>query len=286
MIVLSNAKQSTQNEMVKNKLLFLFCMLMIMSSLFLVCYICFFRTVTIDVTKDMKIEYSGESGAATVMVTNTSNNLNQRTQEFLDTIVYTVTPNAKLSNGTKITIQARYNQELADKYHIQVINETKEITISGLEERFSDAKQITKEFQKKIDQVGNDYLDKNITEILQASFELFDHDSDIQLVDQKHIYRLFLKSLNKENKDKIIDIYQIFAKGTVSNENQAQVGKEEAVYYVITYDNINSSLQIRDESVFGESWNVDDISTQEKLIPIVQSKYQFGYRVSILKDGK
>ena len=68
------------------------------------------------------------------------------------------------------------------------------------------------------------------------------------IVSKNSCYRLFLKSLNKENKDKIIDIYQIFAKGTVSNENQAQVGKEEAVYYVITYDNINSSLQIRDES--------------------------------------
>lgn len=285
MIVLSNAKQSTQNEMVKNKLLFLFCMLMIMSSLFLVCYICFFRTVTIDVTKDMKIEYSGESGAATVTITNTSSNLNQRTQEFLDTIVYTVTPNAKLSNGTNITIQARYNQEIAEKYHIQVVNETKEITVTGLAERFTDVNQITKAFQKKIDQAGSDYLDKNMNEILQVSFDAFDHDSDIQLVDQKRTNRLFLKSLNKENKDKIIDIYQIFAKGMVSKKNQAQTAQEDAVYYVITYDNINSSMQMRDESVFGEVWNVEDISTQEKLIPLIQSKYQFNYQIDILKDG-
>lgn len=232
----------------------------------------------------MKIEYRGESGAASVTITNTSSNLNQRTQEFLDTIIYTITPNTKLSNGTKITVQAKYNQELAEKYHIHVINETKEITISGLDERFADVKQITKEFERNLDQIGTDYLEKNMAEILMEEFTEFDRESDTKLVDQKQRYRLFLKSLNKENKDKIIDIYQIFATGQTEQKEGKE--KEVSIYYIITYDNINSSMQIKDESVYGEHWKVKDITTTEKLMSAIQSKYMFGYQVYIMKDDE
>ena len=273
-------KYTAHKLLEKNKLLFLFCILFIMTSLFLTCYVFFFRTITIDVTKHMDIVYSGESGDATVTVSNNAYNLNQRTQEFLDSITYQVSPKSKLTNGTKIKIVANYDQSLMNKYHIQVINETKEIIVEGLEERFQDATAIDTEFQKTLDVYARRYFEKNQEGILKHDFTDFYSGSHREMVKNERLYRVFLKADTHDNKDKIVDIYKLTAKGMVNTATtKEELTEQEAdLYYMITFDNINSSRKLKEENVFGEKILGIEVTDQESLTQALHQKYLLSYQ--------
>lgn len=278
-------KYTAQKLLEKNKLLFLFCILFIMTSLFLTCYVFFFRTVTIDVTKHIDIEYSGESGEATVTVSNNAYNLNQRTQEFLDSISYQVTPKSKLTNGTKLQIVAKYDENLMNKYHIKVINETKEVVVEGLPERFNEAKEIDADFQKTMDVFANRYFEKNRDEILKEDFTEFYSGSHRELVNNEHVYRVFLKANTHDNKDKVVDIYRLIAKGMVniSKGKEELVEQEAELYYMITYDDINSSRRLKEQNVFGEKIIGIEVDSQESLTQVLHQKYLLSYQFLIIK---
>ena len=278
-------KYTAHKLLEKNKLLFLFCILFIMTSLFLTCYVFFFRTITIDVTKHMDIVYNGESGDATVNVSNNAYNLNQRTQEFLDSITYQVTPKSKLTNGTKIKIVANYDQSLMNKYHIQVINETKEIIVEGLEERFQDATAIDTEFQKTLDVYARRYFEKNQEGILKHDFTDFYIGSHREMVKNERLYRVFLKADTHDNKDKIVDIYKLTAKGMVNTATtKEELTEQEAdLYYMITFDNINSSRKLKEENVFGEKILGIEVTDQESLTQALHQKYLLSYQFLIVQ---
>ncbi len=278
-------KYTAHKLLEKNKLLFLFCILFIMTSLFLTCYVFFFRTITIDVTKHMDIVYSGESGDATVTVSNNAYNLNQRTQEFLDSITYQVSPKSKLTNGTKIKIVANYDQSLMNKYHIQVINETKEIIVEGLEERFQDATAIDTEFQKTLDVYARRYFEKNQEGILKHDFTDFYSGSHREMVKNERLYLVFLKADTHDNKDKVVDIYRLVAKGMVntSKGKEELVEQEAELYYMITYDDINSSRKLKEQNVFGEKIIGIEVDSQESLTQVLHQKYLLSYQFLIIK---
>jgi len=278
-------KYTAHKLLEKNKLLFLFCILFIMTSLFLTCYVFFFRTITIDVTKHMDIVYCGESGDATVTVSNNAYNLNQRTQEFLDSITYQVSPKSKLTNGTKIKIVANYDQSLMNKYHIQVINETKEIIVEGLEERFQDATAIDTEFQKTLDVYARRYFEKNQEGILKHDFTDFYSGSHREMVKNERLYRVFLKADTHDNKDKIVDIYKLTAKGMVNTATtKEELTEQEAdLYYMITFDNINSSRKLKEENVFGEKILGIEVTDQESLTQALHQKYLLSYQFLIVQ---
>jgi len=278
-------KYTAHKLLEKNKLLFLFCILFIMASLFLTCYLFFFRTITIDVTKHMDIVYEGESGEASVTVTNTAYNLNQRTQEFLDSITYQVTPHSNLSNGTKINIVANYDKTLMNKYHIQVINDTKEIVVEGLAERFSDAQAIDADFQKTMDVYAKGFFEKNENTILQEDFTEFYAGSHRELVANERIYRVFLKADHHDNKDKVVDIYRLKAKGMVNTaKDHEELSEQEAVlYYMITYDNVNTSRILKEENVYGEKILGIEVSDEAALTQVLHQKYLLSYQFLIME---
>lgn len=272
--------------MLKNKLLFVFCITFIMLSLFLICYIFFFRSITIDVTKNMNIVYTGESGSASVTITNEDHNMNQRIQEFLDTISYRVNPKNNLSNGTILTVQATYAEDIAQKYHIQVINDTIEITVDGLAERYGNIDQIPSEFLTTLDHRCDSYYERNIETILQEEFTNLYITSNPQLKEKKRLYRVFMQSVNPEVKDKIIDIYVLTASGKINQatEKEDLVDGEDTIYYIITYDNINSSQKLRDEDVYGEKiiHMGLDLTQKEDLETILRNKYLLNYTFTIM----
>lgn len=277
-------KYTAHKLLEKNKLLFLFCILFIMTSLFLTCYVFFFRTITIDVTKHMEIVYDGESGDATVSITNNAYNLNQRTQEFLDSITYQVTPKSKLANGTKLNIVANYDKTLMNKYHIQVINETKEIVVEGLAERFQDVQAIDAEFQKTLDVYAQRYFDKNNDVILKEDFTEFYSGSHREMIEKKRLYRVFLKADTHDNKDKIVDIYKLSAKGMVNTEiNKEELTEQETtIYYMITYDDINTSRKLKEENVFGDKIVGIEVNNQDALTQALHQKYLLSYQFLII----
>ena len=282
---MDNTKEATQKLLMKNKLLFICCILFIMASLFLTCYVFFFRTITIDVTKNVQLTFEGESGMATVSAVNTDYNLNQRTQQFLESITYQVSPRNQLSNGSVITITANYNEELASKYHIRIVNETKEITVSGLVERFSDAKQIDADFLTALDTHANDYFTKNKEVILQDEFTQFHGDSARTFIGFDRKYRVFLQALDRTNKDKIVDIYEVYAKGMVNQASDHEELKEETVRidYMITYDDINSAKSVKDENIFGETIAGMEINNMEDLTQVLHQKYVLRYQITLIE---
>ena len=136
-------------------------MLLIVVSLYVTCYMLFFRTVEVDVTKDAGIEYRGEDGSASVRVINRNQNYNQRIQEFMDSITYEVKPAKKLKNGDELTITARYDETLASRYHVNPIQTVRRVKVKDLPERFADVNEIPASFLSTLDDRTRSYLNKN-----------------------------------------------------------------------------------------------------------------------------
>ena len=88
-------------------------------------------------TKHIILQYSGENGSASLRVRSEEISVNQRLQDFYDSLEFAVTPNEGLSNGDEITISAKYDNELAQQYHLEPINLTRTVTVKGLpDQRF------------------------------------------------------------------------------------------------------------------------------------------------------
>lgn len=282
---MDSTKQAAQKLLLKNKLLFLCCILFIMSSLFLTCYLFFFRTITIDVTKNAQIAYEGESGFASVSAVNLDHNLNQRTQEFLNSITYQVSPRNQLSNGSIITITAQYDEALAAKYHIRVINETKEITVSGLVERFNDHSEMDEEFLGILDANAQSYFDKHMSDIMEEDFTQFYAGSERSVLGYERRYRVFLQALDRSNKDKIVDVYEIYGKGMVNRAADREDLEEQtsSIYYMVTYDDINTAKKIRDENVFGEKVLGIEVNDTESLTQLLHLKFLLSYHFTVME---
>ena len=75
----------------------------------LIGYAFFMRQVNVDVTQNMKLEYTGENGNASLVVTNPATNINERTRTFLESVKYKADPNTDLSNGDRVKITATYD---------------------------------------------------------------------------------------------------------------------------------------------------------------------------------
>lgn len=282
--------QPPSREAVKNKCITSISMLVIIVSLYVTCYMLFFRTVEVDVTKDASIVYRGEDGSANVRVFNRNKNYNQRIQEFMDSITYEVEPNSGLKNGDELTIRAKYDETLASRYHIAPIQSIRQVKVEGLPERFQSVEDIPQEFLTTLDERSKSYLEKNIDQILKEDFTSFYIHSQPQLVDQKQIYRVFLDGKKDSDKDKIIDIYMITAKGEVntsSKEEHLQV-QESTIYYMITYNEVNTSLQVLDENVYGEKLLVQDsinMKDEKRFTSFMDTKYKQAYTLYIMKTA-
>lgn len=274
-------------ETAKGKSLTVICMVAIIVSLYAMSYFLFLRTIDVDVTKDASITYRGETGSASVKVKNETKNYNQRIQEFMDSIYYEVTPQEGLSNGDTITIQAFYDKELARRYNIHPINVTRKISVKKLPIRFDDASQIPPAYLKTMTQQGKTYLKNNMAAILNEDFTSFSVDGDVQLQESELVYRTFLDARTNDGKDKVIDVYAIQAKGDVktSNEGEETEQKSETIFYMITYNEINTSLKILDENVYGEkiiTASGYDLTKAEDFERYMNAKYATTYALTFM----
>lgn len=280
--------QPPKKDAVKNKFITSLSMILIVLSLYFTCYYLFFRTVEVDVTKDAAIAYRGETGSASVEVKNRNQNYNQRIQEFMDSITYEVTPKNKLSNGDILTVTAHYDEQLAKRYNIDPINTIRSVIVDDLPQRFAKVEDIPQSYLRKMEKRGKQYLEKNMNQILNEDFTEFSIHSDPKLVKQTLIHRVFLDGKKAGNKDKVVDIYSIVATGKVntSSEKETLVEKQAEIYYMITYNEVNTSLKILDENVYGEKLMTQkrvDMDKESDFLKLMNAKYQSGYQVNILK---
>lgn len=271
-------------DVMKNKVVSALCLFLIVLSLYMTCYMLFFRTTGIDVTKDVEILYRGENGSASVLVRNKNLNYNQRIQKFMDTVTYKVSPNKELTNGDVLRIEASYDEALASSYHINATHLSREVIVSNLPVRYETAKKIPQTLLDKLNEKSNAYLDKNMEAILDDDFTGFYVTSEPTLVGSKRMYRLFLNSKNEEVKDRIVDVYEIIANGEVntSKTEEKLEPKEDKIYYMITYNEINTSEKILNENIYGEKIitnSKQDLSKESDFEKYCAQKYAEGYKV-------
>ncbi|MGX8851369.1 hypothetical protein [Amedibacillus sp. YH-ame10] len=279
-------------ETAKGKSITVICMVLIVLSLYSVSYFLFMRTIDVDVTKDASITYRGETGTASVKVENKMKAYNQRIQEFMNSITYEVTPQSEIYNDAELTITASYDKELARVYNIHPINTIRKVKVKDLPVRFAGADEIPKSLFKEIASYGDTYLKNNIKSILEEDFTSFYVESQPKLENYTLTYRVFLDSFQGSVKDKIIDIYTVKAKGEVNTASEGEAVLEEAqetIYYMLTFNEINTSLNILDENVYGEKMIVNtsyNMSLEEDFQRYIRDKYAKLYNLTFLEIVK
>ena len=255
-------------DLIKNKAVSIGMMILILSTLYGICYMWFYRNIEVDLMKPIQLTYSGESGVASVNITSDVNLVNQRITQFYDSVVYEIEPKSQLSNGDTIKITATFDEELAQRYHIKPIHETKILKVENLPEKIDSIFQLPYAYQKDLKVRGENYLKKNVKSILENDFYEVDLQSGIQFDKQEFVGRYFLKAHDMKQHDRILDIYLIYAKGDKEND---------MICYGVTYSGINTSFEAEKVSVYGEKLyfhNEQDFNDEDKLMLLLKRRYQ------------
>ena len=229
------------SEKTKNKLIYFLALGSMCLALVLIMYNFFYKTVEVDVMKNIELVYTGENGSASVTVENNTEDLNQRIQEFMETVEYEVSPNSNLSNGDTIHIIATYDDELSMTYHYQPINTEKEFIVQGLNNRFESKDDIPENYLNEILTESENYITEPADEIFHLDPETASQE-DVSLNNISQLYCAFLKST--QTSDRIISVYQL-----------DYASKEQAVtiYYLVCVPNINDGNRVIRQDIYGET---------------------------------
>lgn len=146
-------------QAVKNKLLYFAFLLSVCAGLILISYYGFLQTIQIDLMDGIQFTYTGENGYAQVSAHPHTDDLNQRIQQFMNTVTYTVEPDENLSNGDTLTVTAQYDASLAADYHFEPTHTTGQFTVEGLPSRYTDVADIDPAFMTECEQAAARYLE-------------------------------------------------------------------------------------------------------------------------------
>ncbi|WP_289108539.1 hypothetical protein, partial [uncultured Dubosiella sp.] len=229
-------------EAIQNKLVYFGALLGLCALLILVAYFFFLRTVKVDVMSSMRLIYEGENHDASVEAINTMEDINQRIQEFYNTIHYTVEPDTGLSNGDTITVKAQYDEALAQQYHFEPENTVKEIVVEGLPNRFDSVTQIDTAWIGQIEREMERYIEEHKGQEIETEFTQID-PREATLESTTLEYAGFLKSMEAQHGDRFIGLYRL---------SYAIEQKPVDMYYIVIVPNINDSLQIDTQNIYGE----------------------------------
>lgn len=263
----------------KNKAVSMLCMSLILAILYGTCYLWFYRTIDLDVTRSIVLVYDGESGSASVDVKPQYNTVNQRIVQFYESAQYLVEPKENLSNGDVITITVQYDKELAQRYHIQPLNTIREIVVADLPETISSIYEIPFDYLNGLNQKAEAYFEKNLSAILKQDFSDVQPEIELTLKSKELKHRVFLNSVSSQ-KDRILDIYALDAQGSTEDGSA-----ESTIYYCITYTGINDAFQLEDVRVYGEKlYNSAklDLSKQKACEKLLKQRYD-GYEIIFFK---
>lgn len=228
-----------KSDKLNNKIIYFIALGSMCTLLILIMYNFFYRTIEVDVMKNIRFNYTNENGNATVTVENISEDLNQRTQAFLDTVEYEVSPNTNLSNGDILHVTTTFDENLAQQYHYKPVNTEAEFIVEGLDNRFDSSEQIEPSYLKDIDAAAIHYINEHATEIYVLDSDIKDHEKP-KLVKKEKIYSSFLKSNTSKSSDRILSIYKLDYK------------TNQSIYYLVVVPNINDSNTVQKQNIYGE----------------------------------
>lgn len=231
-----------EQSKIKDKVIYFVAILSMCIGLISMAYFLFLRTVQIDLENYIVLNYMGENGLATLEVGVRSEDINQRIQEFLDTVEFSVTPNQNLSNGDVVTIDATYDEELAQTYHYEIINTSMECIVEGLNDRYASLQEMDSKYLKAILDSSEEYIDQNLDSIIQYN-EAVEDWQDYEYVGKELVYRAFLKSKAPGTSDRMIQIYRF---------DYAKEDKTIRLYYLVCVPDINDGQEIHAQDIFSE----------------------------------
>ena len=266
----------------KNKLITITTMLIIVCILFVSSYLLFLQESKVYLTDNITLKYDGESGYAKVEVLLEKKNYNQRKQDFMNSIRFEVNPNFNLKNGDVITIEANYDESLASLYHLKPIQEKRTLLVEGLPTRISSIKEIPYNFLLTINEYAQMFFSKHNDEIIHDYFIMFDNEKEVMISKNRLIHRVFLKSLVNEFHDRIVDVYCVSAIGNMSDdEGNILQSQENAIYYLVIYDEINDAFVMEEANVLGEKLiTSQEQFSDEEIYALLNEKYQNEFELS------
>ena len=223
-------------QKIENKFIYFISLLGMVTILVLIAYFFFLRNVEVDIMDNAQYTYVGENGNASVVVSAKQGELNQRMQDFLDSVKYEVSPSSDLSNGDTIHVTATYDEALANQYHYKPKSVEADVVVEGLANRYLSLKDIPKTLIKDGENAALDYVKDNQDEI----YELDGKEEKTPSLDKmKIVYSAYLKSNQKKNSDRFVYI--------VSMNYSSEI-----LYYMVCIPNINDSNEIDTHNIYGE----------------------------------
>ncbi|MDO4467570.1 MAG: hypothetical protein Q4C49_11305 [Bacillota bacterium] len=268
-----------EKEKLKNKMFFFTWILIMCGILIGIAYTFFLRNIKVDVTSQLAIEYDGENGVASVEVYYNGNDLNKRTQEFLETCTYKVEPGTNLSNGDVVKIITSYDENLAKEYNYEPVNVEKEIVVEGLYNKYERYQDIDADYKEKVLNAESNYVKNHVKDIYR---ELYPGYPSYTKAERKVVYKGFLDGIEEDTRDRLIEIIRIdyvvpFEKEVEKEEIEKKEASEEekenleiseekeesevetitvnevyTLYYLVTLPGINEGKVFDTQDIFGE----------------------------------
>lgn len=232
-------------QKVENKFIYFISLLGMVTILVLIAYFFFLRNVEVDIMDNAQYTYVGENGNASVVVSVKQGELNQRMQDFLNSVKYEVSPSSDLSNGDTIHVTATYDEALANQYHYKPKSVEANVVVEGLANRYLALQDIPKTLIQDGRNAALDYVKEN----QDAIYKLDGKEEKTPSLDKmKIVYSAYLKSNQKKNSDRFVYI--------VSMNYSSEI-----LYYMVCIPNINDSNEIDTHNIYGEKAYL----TQEEL---------------------
>lgn len=232
-------------QKIENKFIYFISLLGMVTILVLIAYFFFLRNVEVDIMDNAQYTYVGENGNASVVVSAKQGELNQRMQDFLNSVKYEVSPSSDLSNGDTIHVTATYDEVLANQYHYKPKSVEANVVVEGLANRYLALQDIPKTLIQDGRNAALDYVKEN----QDAIYKLDGKEEKTPSLDKmKIVYSAYLKSNQKKNSDRFVYI--------VSMNYSSEI-----LYYMVCIPNINDSNEIDTHNIYGEKAYL----TQEEL---------------------
>lgn len=223
-------------QKIENKFIYFISLLGMVMILVLIAYFFFLRNVEVDIMDNAQYTYVGENGNASVVVSAKQGELNQRMQDFLNSVKYEVSPSSDLSNGDTIHVTATYDEALANQYHYKPKSIEANVVVEGLANRYLALQDIPKTLIQDGRNAALDYVKEN----QDAIYKLDGKEEKTPSLDKmKIVYSAYLKSNQKKNSDRFVYIVQM-------------TYDSEVLYYMVCIPNINDSNEIDAHNIYGE----------------------------------
>lgn len=208
--------------------------------LILIAYIFFLREVDVDVMANVQFIYSGENGGASLKVINQTTDINQRTQEFMDSVIYEVSPSTQLSNGDIVHVKATYDANIAQQYNFHPVHQEEDFVVDGLNNRYETLEEMDPDYIKTMQTDIKKYIKKHKDAIYALDPEV---KGKALLTSQEEVYSAFLKSKSMSVSDRFLQVWKL---------EYEQEGNITPVIYIVCVPDINDGNVVSTKDIFGE----------------------------------